>query len=193
MTAEKKYHIQETLTRKRRRLAAVSYNKHKESAMFFKMLKSDLKQKKGLNVILFIFISVASMLVFAGSVQIFSNLTRESTAKKLCRTSDTQILIPIHEFNDETLSGRVAEFLDKDPNVRSWSTSEMLKLSSGSMDYPDFDEKNISYKYLSNFGCKIALFCNDPSEYSMLMGNCKIKNESIPGRCIIEKEKKLFY
>lgn len=151
MTAEKKYHIQETLMRKRRRLAAVSYNKHKEIAMFFKMLKSDLKQKKGLNVILFIFISVASMLVFAGSVQIFSNLTRESTAKKLCRTSDTQILIPIHEFNDETLSGRVAEFLDKDPNVRSWSTSEMLRLSSGSIDYPDFDEKNISYKYLSNF------------------------------------------
>ena len=51
---------------------------------------------------------------------------------------------------------------------------------------------SVSYKYLSNFGCKIALFCNDPSEYSMLMGNCKIKNESIPGRCIIEKEKKLY-
>ena len=38
--------------------------------MFFKMLKSDLKRKKGLNVILFIFITVASVLVFAGAVEI---------------------------------------------------------------------------------------------------------------------------
>ena len=32
--------------------------------MFFKMLKNDLRQKKALNFVLFLFITIAAMLVF---------------------------------------------------------------------------------------------------------------------------------
>lgn len=38
--------------------------------MFFKMLKSDMKQKKGLSIVLFMFILIASVLVSIGSVQV---------------------------------------------------------------------------------------------------------------------------
>ena len=80
--------------------------------MFFKMLKSDLKRKKGLNVILFIFIAVASILVFAGSVQIFSNFTRDKTAKKLCRSSDTVIwTLDTGNTNEESMN-ETAEILE---------------------------------------------------------------------------------
>lgn len=48
----------------------------------------------------------------------------------------------------------------------------------------------IGYKYLSNFSSRIALFCNDGNEYSSLFDHCSERIESIPGRCIVELEKR---
>lgn len=48
----------------------------------------------------------------------------------------------------------------------------------------------IGYKYLSNFSSRIALFCNDSNEYSSLFDHCSERIESIPGRCIVEIEKR---
>ncbi len=47
----------------------------------------------------------------------------------------------------------------------------------------------ISFRYLSNFNCKIALFCNDSSEYYSLFNHCKEKVEEIHGRSLIEIDK----
>lgn len=44
----------------------------------------------------------------------------------------------------------------------------------------------ISYRYLSNFSTKIALFCNDSSEYSSLFDYCAERLDEIQGRCLIE-------
>lgn len=48
----------------------------------------------------------------------------------------------------------------------------------------------IGYKYLSNFSARLALFCNDSNEYSALFDHCSERIENIPGRCIVELEKK---
>ena len=48
----------------------------------------------------------------------------------------------------------------------------------------------IGYKYLSNFSARIALFCNDSNEYGSLFDHCSERIESIPGRCIVELEKR---
>ena len=50
----------------------------------------------------------------------------------------------------------------------------------------------ISYKYLSNFATKIALFCNDSSEYSYLFEHCNVKVDNIPGRGVIQIENDQF-
>ncbi len=47
----------------------------------------------------------------------------------------------------------------------------------------------IGYKYLSNFSTRMALFCNDSSEYSSLFDHCSERIDSIPGRCLIEIDK----
>lgn len=47
----------------------------------------------------------------------------------------------------------------------------------------------IGYKYLANFSTKIALFCNDSSEYSSLFDHCRERIENIQGRCIVEIDK----
>ncbi len=46
----------------------------------------------------------------------------------------------------------------------------------------------IGYKYLSNFGIRLAMFCNDSSEYSAVFEHCSKRLENLPGRCLIEME-----
>lgn len=50
----------------------------------------------------------------------------------------------------------------------------------------------IGYKYLSNFANKIALYCNDSNEYGNLFDHVTIKPDEMPGRCVIEMEKRLL-
>lgn len=50
----------------------------------------------------------------------------------------------------------------------------------------------IGYKYLSNFSVRMALYCNDSNEYSSLFDHCSERIDSIPGRCIIEIDKKHY-
>lgn len=47
----------------------------------------------------------------------------------------------------------------------------------------------IGYKYLSNFSCKIAMFCNDSSEYHSLFEHCSERIDDIHGRSIVEIDK----
>ena len=50
--------------------------------------------------------------------------------------------------------------------------------------------QGMGYKYLSNFSCRIAMFCNDTNEYSSLFEHCRERIEDIKGRCLIEVNKK---
>lgn len=50
----------------------------------------------------------------------------------------------------------------------------------------------IGYKYLSNFRQRIALYCNDSTEYSALFESCRMKPMDTPGRCLIENEKNIY-
>lgn len=50
----------------------------------------------------------------------------------------------------------------------------------------------IGYKYLSNFSERIAFYCNDSNEYNSLYDHCREKLDAIPGRCLIDIEKKHY-
>lgn len=50
----------------------------------------------------------------------------------------------------------------------------------------------ISYRYLSNFANKITFYCNDSSEYMNLFEHDTIHPDEVPGRCIIELEKRIL-
>lgn len=50
----------------------------------------------------------------------------------------------------------------------------------------------IGYKYLSNFSTRMALYCNDSSEYSSLFDHCRERIDSIQGRTIIEIDKEHY-
>ena len=48
------------------------------------------------------------------------------------------------------------------------------------------------YKYLSSFAERVALYCNDQSEYGSLFEYCKERPSKYPGRCIIQKNKQKY-
>ena len=50
----------------------------------------------------------------------------------------------------------------------------------------------IGYKYLSNFENRIALYCNDSTEYSVLFENCRKRPDNNPGRALIEIDKEVY-
>ena len=51
----------------------------------------------------------------------------------------------------------------------------------------------MGYKYMANFANRIALFCNDSSEYSTVFdAHCTMRIPNVSGRCIVEREKKLY-
>ncbi|MGL4655773.1 MAG: type VII secretion protein EssC [Sarcina sp.] len=51
---------------------------------------------------------------------------------------------------------------------------------------------SITHKYQGNFGEKIALYSNEASEYSNLLGRSKITPKSVPGRGIISIDKEIY-
>ncbi len=48
------------------------------------------------------------------------------------------------------------------------------------------------YKYLSNFSCRICLYCNDSNEYNYLFDSCRKKLKNIPGRALTELDRKTY-
>lgn len=50
----------------------------------------------------------------------------------------------------------------------------------------------IGYRYLNNFEGRIALFCNETSEYGMMFEGCRMKLPNIPGRCLIQLNKHTY-
>ena len=50
----------------------------------------------------------------------------------------------------------------------------------------------LGYRYLSNFGGRIVLYCNDSGEYTTLLERCRMKPREIPGRAIFSKDKNYY-
>ena len=146
--------------------------------MYFKMLKHDLFRKKGLNVILFLFITIASVLVFVGSVQIFANMTREHTARELCRSSDLMLISLPGDMDDTELYQKLDALLAAEDNVQDWSTEYRIGISGSMMDYPDYDEEeNPVLPYQSHH------LCAQPREHDLVY-DLNDKPFYVPNGCI---------
>lgn len=50
----------------------------------------------------------------------------------------------------------------------------------------------VGYKYLAAFGKRIALFCNESSEYAHAFEHCRIKADNKPGRCLLELSREIY-
>ncbi|MBR5361918.1 MAG: ABC transporter permease [Oscillospiraceae bacterium] len=110
--------------------------------MFFRMLKSDLRHNRALNVILFLFITIASALVLIGAAQVYSALTGSARTKKLCRNADAVIRTICLADSTEQHIKDVSEILDANPNITGYSAYETVQPATEGVDFEHYDEQN---------------------------------------------------
>ena len=142
--------------------------------MFFKMLKSDLKRKKGLNIILFVFICVASALIFTGAVQIFSNLTKARAVERLCRPSDMLLITSPRIMDEDEINEKLPAELSSRKEITEWEYKRMTEIEPLSLDFKDFDEDEISYMsvFLSPLPVKLDLVYDTDDEPFYIPNGC---------------------
>lgn len=110
--------------------------------MFFKMLKNDLRQKKALNFVLFLFITIASMLVFVSSVQLYEYMTGNERNRDACKMSDMLIFSVSQGWTQEDSRKNCKNNLDKNSHVKGYYQREMKRTQIGQIDFEMVDEKS---------------------------------------------------
>lgn len=111
--------------------------------MFLKMLKSDLKQKKGLSAVLFLFITAASVLVFVSGVQIYQFFTVSERNSTACKSSDMIVYNPIISGSENNYEKELENALDNDTNVAGFYKKEIRQISDGCFYFPYVDESEV--------------------------------------------------
>ncbi len=106
--------------------------------MFFRMLKKDLLQKKGLNFILFLFITVAAAMVYIGAIQIYSGIVAAKHTAKVCNLSEMQIIFDSGTNNCSENAMDIINLIKDTGYSGDIYTSEMLNAES--INFNDFDE-----------------------------------------------------
>lgn len=105
-----------------------------------------------------------------------------SAYKEAGRTDQPQIVVMI----DNLTALKELYFEDDDDLLRLCREGLTVGVT---MVIANSQTAGIGYKYLSNFSAKIALFCNDSSEYGSLFEHCRETIDDIHGRCIVEIDK----
>ena len=57
----------------------------------------------------------------------------------------------------------------------------------------DIQSSSLGFRYMSLFSNRIALYCNNDSEYASVFGYCRKKLKNIPGRGIVEIDKQCYF
>lgn len=120
--------------------------------MFLKMLKSELKQNKGLNTVLMVFMAIASVLVFAGAVQIYSYLTAEEQTAEHCNMCDVMLLIGSRQSKIEERRETTEKVFGECEYVQDFQRLEMTEQEYNLIDFDGFDEENeMAFKYKGHY------------------------------------------
>lgn len=56
----------------------------------------------------------------------------------------------------------------------------------------NLQSSGVGYKYFSNFAKRIALYCNDSSEYGYIFESCRMRPKNVPGRCLVDIDKTIY-
>ena len=112
--------------------------------MFFKMLKNDLRQKKALNFVLFLFITIASMLVFVNSVQLYEYITGNERNRDVCKMSDMLVFCDSQGWIQEDSRKTCKDSFDKNSHVKDYYRREMKNIPISQIDFEMVDENSIN-------------------------------------------------
>ena len=114
---------------------AYNLNFQRRKAMFFKMLKNDLRQKKALNFVLFLFITIAAMLVFVSSVQLHEYITGNERNRDACKMSDMLIFSDSQGWTQEDSRKNCKDNFDNNSHIKGYYQREVKRAQIGHIDF----------------------------------------------------------
>lgn len=104
--------------------------------MFFNILKKDLKRKKTMNIILMIFIAMASMFVSSSVNNMVSILNATDNYFERAELKDYYIIAAYEEKNEQ----KIQDFLNTNSYVEDWDSEELLSVPVGNWEKEDGKE-----------------------------------------------------
>ena len=117
--------------------------------MYLRMLKRDLSDKVGLNVILFIFMIIAATLVVISSGFIYTFISGVDRSYEKCHTSDFVLLIDKSMTDYEGQKEAITDFLRKDPNVDEIIITERPFIRTSHLEFEGVNKKSVTGLYES--------------------------------------------
>lgn len=100
--------------------------------MFLKILKKDLKRKKAMNIVLFLFMITASMLIASSVNLLYTSTTALEHFKVLSKTSDNIIIT----LSDPESDKMMEEWIDKCNKIKEVSKYDMLLITEDKITLP---------------------------------------------------------
>ncbi len=100
--------------------------------MFVKILKKDLKRKKAMNIVLFLFMITASMLIASSVNLLYTSTTALEHFKELSKTSDN-IIITISEPDSDKM---MEEWSSKCNKIKEVNTEDMMLVTADRITLP---------------------------------------------------------
>lgn len=119
--------------------------------MFLRMFRNDLKQKKSLNVILVVFMIAASIMVFAGSVTLYSLLTGETYMKKMCNLPNANFGILTSDGTWERDLDKAKEILNGSDLVKWTEADRAIPVKAEWIDFDNYEESEDDQFFERNF------------------------------------------
>ena len=118
--------------------------------MFFRMLKKDIMERKGLNVILLVFMCLASILTVCSSIVLYANTFGVKKTMKKVNAAEVS-LVTVRDLNDiKGRQDRITDWLFKQNKVEGVELGETIQFRSNAVDYLGFDEETVTLD--SSFG-----------------------------------------
>lgn len=115
--------------------------------MYFRMLKKDLRDKVGLNIVLFIFMIIASTLLVVSSGFIYTFLKGSEDTYEKCNTSDL-ILVVERSFSDEEgQREKITQTISQEIKYKELIISDILYVTNSRLDFEGVDKRSVSSLY----------------------------------------------
>ena len=131
--------------------------------MFFKMLQSDLKKNKGLNVILFVFVIVAATLTVVGALQSYLYLYGVPYTMEQCQSSDVLSFYRFSIGEREQEKAKLNNYLKSRQDVERFCDIEGPILIGSDIEIPEFAYEE---REVLSYGTKILT--KQPRELDLL-------------------------
>lgn len=104
--------------------------------VFLKILKKDLKRKKAMNIILFLFMIIASMLIASSVNMLYTTANALDNFKKVSNTADYMLITYSDPVNGQEHDKKLEDWANSSGKVKSISFDDFLMVTADNITIP---------------------------------------------------------